>query len=231
LTSEGDRQPRASETDGVPDWLARLATAAVQMPVPEGLRPPAAVGRPAAILILFGAGADGPDLLLVQRAAELRKHAGQPAFPGGAIDDSDGGPVQAALREAAEETGIDPAGVEVLAVLPELYIPRSDFRVTPVLGWWRSPVPVAPGDPAEVAAVIRVPVADLARPANRMLVRYPTGQGGFAFRAAGLIIWGFTALLLDRLLALGGWEQPWDASRVTTLRPDELPAGWPAVGS
>ena len=55
--------------------------------------------------------------------------------------------MRAALREAAEETGLDPAGVRVLAVLPELYIPRSDFRVTPVLGWWHTPVPVAPGDP------------------------------------------------------------------------------------
>ena len=129
------------------------------------------------MLILFGDGADGPDLLLIQRAADLRKHPGQPAFPGGAIDGADGGPVRAALREAAEETGLDPAGVQVLAVMPELYIPRSDFRVTPVLGWWHTPVPVAPGDPAEIAAVIRVPVADLAAPANRLMVRYPDGAG------------------------------------------------------
>jgi len=215
----------------VPGWLTSLATAAEQMRVPDGLRPPAADGRAAAVLILFGEGDGGPDLLLIERAADLRKHAGQPAFPGGAIDESDGGPVQAALREAAEETGVDPAGVRVLAVLPELYIWRSDFRVTPVLGWWHSPVPVAPGDPAEIAAVIRVPVDELAMPSNRMLIRYPNGQGGYAFRAAGLIIWGFTALLIDRLLALGGWEQPWDASRVTALSADELPVGWPPIGT
>jgi len=201
------------------------------MQVPEGLSPPTTAGRPAAVLILFGESAAGPDLLLIERAAELRKHPGQPAFPGGAIDDGDPGPVQAALRETAEETGVDPAGVAVVAVLPELYIWRSDFRVTPVIGWWHSPVPVTPGDPAEIAAVVRVPVAELARPANRMMIRYPNGQGGFAFRAAGLIIWGFTALVLDRLLALGGWEQPWDSSRVTMLGPDELPAGWPPLGT
>ncbi len=187
-------------------------------------------GRPAAVLILFAAGADGPDVLLIQRAAGLRKHPGQPAFPGGAIDAADGGPVRAALREAREETGVDPAGVRVLAVLPDMYIWRSDFRVTPVLGWWHTPVPVAPGDPGEIAAVLRVPVAQLASPANRLLIRYPGGQASYAFRVAGLTIWGFTAMLLDRILALGGFEQPWDSGRVTTLPADQLPAGWPAPG-
>lgn len=213
---------------GPPAWLARLTRAAPGMTVPAPLRP-SGRGRPAAVLILFGVGPTGPDLLLIQRAAGLRKHPGQPAFPGGAIDTADGGPVPAALREAQEETGVDPAGVQVLGVLPEHYIWRSDFRVTPVLGWWHTPVPVAPGDPAEIAAVLRVPVADLTSPANRMMIRYPGGQPGHAFRASGLIVWGFTAMLLDRVLALGGWEQPWDSGRLTALAPDDLPAGWPAL--
>jgi len=173
------------------------------------------------VLVLFGENAEGePDLLFVLRSAALRKHAGQPAFPGGAIDPADGGPVRAALREAAEETGLDPAGVRVIAVLPELYIGRSDFRVTPVLAWWQRPSAVAPGDPAEIAAVARIPVADLAAPANRLSIRYPGGQQGVAFRAGGMLVWGFTGLLVDRLLSLGGWERPWDATRLT-----ELPAG------
>ncbi len=222
---------RDGEPGEVPGWLAALAVAASRAAVPERLRPPEVGGRAAAVLILVGTGSSGPDLLLIERAAELRSHAGQPAFPGGAIDEADGGPAAAALREAAEETGLDPAGVRVLAVLPELYIWRSNFRVTPVLGWWQSPVPVAPGDPAEIAAVIRVPVADLASPANRVMIRYPGGQAGPAFRVAGLVVWGFTAAVLDQILALGGWERPWDASRVTTLEPAEQPAGWPPLGS
>ncbi|HYK28751.1 MAG TPA: CoA pyrophosphatase [Streptosporangiaceae bacterium] len=197
------------------------------MPVPLPLQPPPGGGRPSAVLALFGEGAAGPDVLLIQRAAQLRNHAGQPAFPGGAIDPADGGPVGAALRETAEETGVDPAGVRVLAVMPDLYIPRSGFRVTPVIGWWRSPVPVAPGDPAEIAAVRRVPIADLTEPANRLMIQYPAGQPGYAFRVAGMLVWGFTALLLDRILAIGGWERPWDTARVTALSADELPAGWP----
>lgn len=216
---------------GVPGWLTALAAAAPAMAVPELRQPPTAGGRAAAVLILFGEGPSGPDLLLIERAADLRNHAGQPAFPGGAIDESDGGPVAAALREAAEETGLDPAGVRVLAVLPELYIWRSNFRVTPVLGWWESPVAVAPGDPGEIAAVVRVPVSDLASPTNRIMIRYPSGHIGPAFRVAGLVVWGFTAGVLDQLLRLGGWEQPWDSAVVTRLAASEQPVGWPTLGS
>jgi 8-oxo-dGTP pyrophosphatase MutT (NUDIX family) len=229
LTSDGQASEGqvAQGQAAVPDWLDRITAAAGDLAVPPPLRPPSDRGRPAAVLILFGDGPRGPDLLLIERAADLRKHPGQPAFPGGAIDAADGGPVGAALREAAEETGLDPAGVRILAVMPELYIQRSDFRVTPVLGWWHTPVAVGPGDPAEIAAVARIPVADLAAPANRLLIRYPNGEAGYAFRVAGLTVWGFTALLLDRVLALGGWEEPWDATKLTSLAPAELPVGWP----
>lgn len=233
---EGNGQPAAdahppAAADGVPAWLTALADAAPRMAVPELRQPPAAGGRAAAVLILFGTGPSGPDVLLIERAAALRNHAGQPAFPGGAIDESDGGPVRAALREAAEETGLDPAGVLILAVLPELYIWRSNFRVTPVLGWWQSPVAVAPGDPGEIAAVVRVPVADLADPANRIMMRYPSGHVGPAFRVAGLVVWGFTATVLDRLLVLGGWERPWDSGTVSRLDSAEQPLGWPTLGN
>jgi len=203
----GSEPPAAGR--GVPPWLAGLAQAAAGMAVPPPMRPPPGGGRPSAVLILFGEGPGGPDLLLVQRSPFLRRHAGQPAFPGGAIDESDGGPVPAALREAAEEAGVDPAGVQVLAVLPELFIPRSGFSVTPVLAWWRRPVPVAPGDPAEITAVARVRIADLADPANRLTARYPSG---------------LAAMIVDRLLSIGGWERPWNAGAAEDLPPEVLRA-------
>jgi len=181
------------------------------------LLPPASGGRASAVLILFGDGPDGPDLLFIERSADLRLHAGQPAFPGGAIDAGDGGPVGAALREAAEEVGVDPDGVEVLGTLPEVFIPRTGFRVVPVLAWWRRPGAVAPVDAGEVAAVERVGVAELADPATRLMVRVPDGRTTPAFRVRGMLIWGFTAALVDRLLALGGWERPWDATVVADL--------------
>jgi 8-oxo-dGTP pyrophosphatase MutT (NUDIX family) len=201
----------------VPAWLADLAAAAAVMEVPRALRPPTFGGRRSAVLILFG---DGPDLLFIQRSEGLRRHPGQPAFPGGAIEDGDDGPVGAALREAAEETGLDPDGVEVLGTLPELYIPHSGFRVVPVLAWWREPTAVRPMDVGEVAAVERIPVATLADPRRRVTLRHPSGRTGPAFRVGSMLIWGFTALLVDRLLALAGWERPWDAAAVA-----ELPEG------
>ena len=207
MTGSGPTAAGRGEAD-VPRWLTNLALAAAGMVVPPAMRPPPG----------------GPDLLLVQRSPLLRRHAGQPAFPGGAIDESDGGPVPAALREAAEEAGVDPAGVQVLTVLPELFIPRSGFSVTPVLAWWRRPVPVAPGDPGEITAVARVRVADLADPANRLTARYPSGLAGPAFRVGGMLVWGFTAMIVDRLLAIGGWERPWDAGTAEDLPPEVLRA-------
>lgn len=210
-----------------PGWLTDLARAAQTMTVPADLRPPHGGGRRSAILILFGGQSQvsaGADLLLVQRSQSLRRHAGQAAFPGGVIDPDDDGAVGAALREAAEEAGVDPGGVQVVSVLADLYIPRTGYQVSPVIGWWRDPVPVKPGDPAEVAAVARVPVAELADPANRLMVRYPNGGAGPAFRAGTMLVWGFTAFLISQLLVLGGWEQPWDTEHVV-----EPPGGLPGV--
>ena len=200
-----------------PEWLGELAAAAAAIDVPRVMRPPTSGGRRSAVLILFGTGPDGPDLLFIQRSEGLRRHAGQPAFPGGAIEDSDDGPVAAALREAAEETGLDPAGVDVLGMLPELFIERSQFRVVPVLAWWREPSAVRPADIGEVAAVERIPVAELADPAHRFMFRHPSGRTGPAFHIGSMLIWGFTALLVDRLLTLGGWERPWDPRIIRDL--------------
>ena len=208
----------------LPEWLRPLAEAALGVR-PEQLSrflPPAEGGRESAVLMLFGeaspgSGWDGAEVLLIERAHDMRSHAGQVAFPGGAVDPGDDGVVAAALREAVEETGLDPAGVEVFGTLPALFLPVSDFVVTPVLAWWREPSPVGVVDPAEVASVHRVPFADLLEPANRFRVRHPAGYVGPAFGVAGLLVWGFTAGLLDRMLRLAGWERPWDAGVVRDL--------------
>jgi 8-oxo-dGTP pyrophosphatase MutT (NUDIX family) len=192
------------------------------MPVPPVMRPPGGMARPSAVLVLFGDSPGGPDLLLVQRSPLLPRHAGQAAFPGGAIEPADDGPAGAALREAAEEVGVDPAGVQVLALLPELFIARSGFSVTPVLAWWRRPVPLIPALDGEVTSAARVSLADLADPANRLTVRHPSGTVGPAFRVHGMLVWGFTAALVDRLLALSGWELPWDHGEAQELPPDVL---------
>jgi 8-oxo-dGTP pyrophosphatase MutT (NUDIX family) len=205
----------------IPTWLDRFRAEAPLMEVPAFLRP-APSARPAAVLILFGEGPDGPDVLLLQRASTLKKHPGQPAFPGGAIDPGDESPMAAALREAEEETGVDPQGVEILTVLPELYLSRSDFRVTPVAGWWHTPSAIAPGHPGEVASVTRVPLKELVDPANRIMFRLPGGFSGPAFKVRDMLVWGFTGGLLTTLLDVGGWAVPWDVDRTEDLPPDAL---------
>jgi 8-oxo-dGTP pyrophosphatase MutT (NUDIX family) len=163
-----------------------------------------------------------PDVLLTQRADSMRSHPGQVSFPGGSLDDTDEGPAACAVREAVEETGLDGAGVDVLGELPALYLPPSGFVVTPVLAWWRAPSPVSAVDPAEVARVVRVPLAELLDPANRITTRHPSGFVGPAFTVRGLFVWGFTAGLLSRVLALAGLEHPWRSDRVHDLPPDVL---------
>lgn len=212
------------QRDGLPEWLLPVRAAA-ETARPEQLSrflPPPDGGRASAVLMLFGHGPHGPDLLLIERARSLRTHAGQPSFPGGALDPEDGdpagcGPVAAALREAEEETGLDPSGVQVFATLPALYIPVSGFVVTTVLGWWRRESPVAPVDPAETGAVFRVPVADLTDPANRARLRHPSGFVGPAFAVADRLVWGFTAGVIDRVLHFSGLERPWDTARTLEL--------------
>jgi 8-oxo-dGTP pyrophosphatase MutT (NUDIX family) len=184
--------------------------------------PPEEGGRDSAVLVLFGEGPDGPDLLLIERAHTMRSHAGQPAFPGGAQDPDDDGPVAAALREAQEEVGLDPTSVDVLGVLPALWLPPSGFVVHPVVGWWRDPHPVDVVDTNEVAAVVRVPLAELTDPANRFRISHPSGMLGPAFEVRGLTVWGFTAGLIAGLLTLAGWEKPWDLTRVEPLDPETL---------
>lgn len=200
----------------LPHWLQPLseATASLDGTALSRFVPPDDSGRKGAVLILFG---DGPDVLLIQRAADMRSHAGQPAFPGGAVDPGDDGAVGAALREAQEETGLDPRGVEIIHALPELWLPPSNFAVTPVLAYWRTPSPVAAVDPAEVESVHRVLIDELTDPANRVRVRHPSGYIGSGFTVRGMLVWGFTAGLLESIITLAGWERPWDTGRIVEI--------------
>ena len=201
-------------TELAPPWLRPLVQAVRTVPAEQLSRfvPPAdGGGRHSAVLMLFASpdGVAEADVLLLQRAATLRSHAGQVAFPGGATDPTDVSSAATALREAHEEVGLRPDTVDVLAELPALFLPPSGYVVTPVLGHWREPHPVGVVDAAEVAAVRRLPVTELIDPANRFTVQHPSGYRGPGFEVAGLFIWGFTAGLLDRLLRLAGWERPW----------------------
>lgn len=220
----------------VPPWMRRLVKATATLDSDNFHRAAPydpETARGAAVLILFGEdaptsasdGAADPDVLLLLRADSLGSHAGQVAFPGGATDEGDDGPVATALREATEETGLLPEGVHPVAQLPRLHVPVSGFLVTPVVAHWRTTAPVRAVDPAETAAVARVPLAHLADPANRFRVRHSSGFAGPAFAVPGMLVWGFTAALLSLVISLGGWERIWNMEDVRDL--DEA---WESIG-
>jgi 8-oxo-dGTP pyrophosphatase MutT (NUDIX family) len=204
----------------LPQWwhpLAERAAAARRSDFTRWPTPPVG-GRRSAVLILLGEQPEtGPDVLVLQRGANLRSHAGQPAFPGGACDPGDVDACATAFREAAEEVGVVAASTTVVTTLPRLWIPVSEFVVTPVLAWWHEPHPVGPVDLGEVERVERLPIAELVDPANRVRARHPSGFMGPAFDVRGLLVWGFTAGILNTLLDLGGWTVPWDTGRVVDL--------------
>lgn len=202
----------------VPEWLALLVRRIAELGpgdlgrIPAPMEAPPEGGRAAAVLVLFAEDSrtGEPDVLLALRSDQLSSHAGQVCFPGGAVDDVDAGPVATALREATEEVGVRAEDVRPVAVLPQLYLPPSDFVVTPVLGHWERPGPVGPVDRSETTAVARVLLRVLADPVNRLIVRGPNGCSYPAFLLPGMLVWGFTGGLLAALLAMGGWERPWE---------------------
>ena len=173
-------------------------------------------GRPAAVLALLSDAAD-PDLVLTLRSTELSHQPGQMALPGGGQEPVDRSPVETATRETTEEIGLPGQYIHPLGQLPMPARPVNRNLVVPVVAWWPGDIGLGPIDPAEVAAVVRWPVAQLADPACRRTARHPGGGTGPAWQVGGLFLWGFTASLVDALLRLAGWTQPWDETVVVEV--------------
>jgi 8-oxo-dGTP pyrophosphatase MutT (NUDIX family) len=177
-------------------------------------------GRESAVLLLFGDDDGVPELVVIQRSQNLKHHPGQPAFPGGGMDPHET-PAMAALREAQEEIGLDPSTVVVLGQLPRILVPVSGYAVTPVVAYWQTPHSVGVIDTNEVQRVERISLAELTDPNNRVSVRHSSGYVGPAFLVRELTVWGFTGALLDRVLELFGFAQPWDTTNIIDLAPAE----------
>ena len=230
----------------LPGWLAPVVEAASTITVHELTRfmpPEDSDPRRGAVLMVFADRAHDPDapdrpgpddlahrgeLLLTERAHHMRSHPGQVSFPGGGLDAGETAR-EAALREAYEEIGLDPAEVEVFGELPELWLPPSNFAVTPILGYWRHPGDVRIASPDEVHEIHRVAIADLLDPDNRINVRHPSGWTGPGFLIGpdrDVILWGFTAGIIARLFSYLGWGEDWDRARVRDL-PDHMLQGVP----
>lgn len=181
--------------------------------------------RHAAVLVLLWEHDDGPRLLLTERSAAMAKHPGQISFPGGAAEEFDLDTTGTALREAQEEVGLDPARVEVIGPLPPALVPVSGFSVTPVLAAAEDVGVLTPYS-GEVARLIHAPVADLITPEHRYMavieregIRSSTPAFYFGEGTdEAAFVWGFTGILLDRMLDRLGWAQQWDEARVLDPR-------------
>lgn len=200
----------------LPTWLSPVANAVDGLGAKDLTQflPTVGEGIHSAVLVLFG---DQKDVLIIERATDTSLHSGQPAFPGGRVEVSDRSAIAAALREAQEETGLDPQGVIPFAQLPDLWIPVSNYVVSPILGWWHESSAISPRDSREVASVHRIPIADFLNPDNRVRIRHPSGYMGDAFEVNSLLVWGFTGGLLSTLFELSGWSVPWDRDKVVTV--------------
>ena len=159
-----------------------------------------AVLTPAAVLFPIVARQEGFTVLLTQRTAHLRDHAGQISFPGGRVEEEDESAVQTALRETEEEIGLVRQHIEILGFLPE-YRTGTGFQVTPVVGLVHPPFELKP-DPFEVAEVFEVPLDFLLDPDNHK--RHSMHYRGalrhyFAMPYGDYFIWGATAGMIRSL--------------------------------
>lgn len=224
----------AVTTDDValPEWLEPVRESVRSMR-PDDLSafvpPDDADPREGAVLVLFGDGPQGPDLLLTERAHTMRSQPGQVSFPGGASDEGEDA-IRTALREAQEETGLDPEGVDVFAVLPRVWLPPRNFAVAPVLAYWDHPSPIHVVNEQEVHTVFRTPIEHLLDPERRFCVKHPLGWNGPGWMVgddADVLLWGFTAGILDALFDFVGWTREWDRSVVRGL--PERHVDWPRI--
>lgn len=190
----------------IADRLRTGAAGARWLAGDQGGWPGSARGDPrtdAAVLIGLVERAGGPHLLLTQRTAHLRDHAGQISFPGGRVERWDASIAATALREAQEEIGLDPAKVEVLGELAS-YDTATGFRIHPVVGWLTPPFDLRP-DPYEVDEVFELPLAFALDPGNhrrQSFRRGPLTRTYYVLPYQNRFIWGATAGILVNLSGL-----------------------------
>jgi len=196
-------EQRIATAEGAFDPQARLLANIIGPASPELLARLDAPSAAAAVLVPVIDRAGGEHLLLTARAHHLKHHPGQVSFPGGRLEHPGEGVVDAALREASEEIGLDAGDVRVVGRLPPLAT-GTGFRISPVVGFVAGAFTARP-DPAEVATVFEVPLDFLLEPGNireHVHERLGTRFRSFEFHFGGHRIWGATAAIIMSLLEL-----------------------------
>ena len=157
--------------------------------------------RPSAVLVALADGPSGAEVLLTRRSRHLRNHKGEISFPGGRLDPGET-PIDAALREAHEEVGLDPAAVELIGELSHLNTVVSRSYIVPIVGRLSTTMPLHPASP-EVERVLWLPLAELVRPDTYRSERWgrtPTDRLLHFFELDDETVWGATAHMLVDLL-------------------------------
>lgn len=193
--------PRAHPLRLTVDEIARSL---VGSPPGRPLAPSFADARAAAVLVVLVDGSEGAEVLLTRRAMHLSSHRGEVSFPGGRIDPGET-PTVAALREANEEVGLDPASVHVIGELDHLNTLVSRSYIVPVVGRLATAVALTPTSP-EVDRVFWLPLGELVRPDTYGSERWgspPAERLLHFFRLDDETVWGATAAVLIDLLTRG----------------------------
>lgn len=161
--------------------------------------------RSAVLVHVAGTGLHDAQLVLEERGHAMRSQPGQFSLPGGGRDPGDHDDVHTALREAEEETGLDPAGVLVFGAFAPIPMPWRVQEVTPVLSWSPAMPPLAVQDPFEVERVVWAPLTgrgSLTDPAHQQRgVLRGYGVGPVFDLPGDAFVWGFTAMILEQVLA------------------------------
>lgn len=210
MTPEDVRVRFAALPQPLPPPPAWLRPERLSDGIPFERPPPPPNARQAAALVLVYPGADGEAHLVLTERVEYGTdhHSGEVSLPGGKADPGDADAIATALREAEEEVGLDPdaAGVEVVGRLDALWIPPSNFLVTPIVAVAARRPAFVP-DPREVAAILEAPVvAFLPDVAPVIIDPDPRGRPlrYGAYLVEGRIVWGATAAILGQLGAVLG---------------------------